>query len=438
MNQTRGKRNSTNPIVSNNLEACLCGILHKYASPSHPLDVTTIFAHLKQEIHQFSEDDINISMPTLRKALQNLWEFSNTSDGYQDFCTLIYGGRILRYYLDHASRKNHPIYVLDDGNNSRKNDHGIEKNPNLKTFYAFESQFQPQELFSLLNCAEVNPYLSEKEINELRSRLATAATPELVKEACNSYRSGTDQKLHIDADSEKLLANLGKIIELLHNEYQIEINYGKYVYHPQSSGFVLAPTRTYPNGLPKRQRLDPVAIFEANGFYYLVAHTDKSEAVDDLASYRIDRMIDIRPCLDYSHKPLPVPDDILKYRKKFSALEYKKSHPVMYGGDKEDIRMLVCEDSSFFLGNMLLDTFGNKGFRIRPVSEKEAEQYLSASTSSLAEKGENWFMVHLNHTIPGTVLWAKQHIEHVRILSPQKAVDALIEAVEQGLSHYRK
>ena len=149
-------------------------------------------------------------------------------------------------------------------------------------------------------------------------------------------------------------------------------------------------------------------------------------------------MIDIRPCLDYSHKPLPVPDDILKYRKKFSALEYKKSHPVMYGGDKEDIRMLVCEDSSFFLGNMLLDTFGNKGFRIRPVSEKEAEQYLSASTSSLAEKGETWFMVHLNHTIPGTVLWAKQHIEHVRILSPQKAVDALIEAVEQGLSHYRK
>lgn len=430
MNSSRGKRESSIPGFSTNLKACLCGILHRESALSAPMSVKAIQNALDKEAELRTGVHFNVSKPTIRKALDDLFAFSTA---YPDFFCLIYGGYIHKYYLHPASTKNHPRYIAAEEADAS----GIasDKAANRELFYAFQSQFEPQELFSLLNGAEVNPYLSVQEIQNLRKRLANAATPELLNQACNSENLSFDKKLHIDIASVKLLKNLATLIQLLHTECQVEINYGKYQLNPLASGFALIPTRTTASGLPKWQRLDPIAIFEANGFYYLAAHTDKSKEISDLAVYRIDRLIEIRPYIDISLKPLLISEDILQYRKSFSALEYKKSHPVMYGGSKVDIRMLVCEDASFSSGNALLDTFGSD-IHIRPISEQEADHFLSSSRSELESNGEHWYMVHLHHSISGTVLWAKQHIDHVRILSPQEAADSLVSAVTKGLSRY--
>ena len=430
MNSSPGKRESTIPGFSTNLKACLCGILHRESDLSTPMSVRAIQNALDKEASLRTGVHFNVSKPTIRKALEDLFAFSTA---YPDFFCLIYGGYINKYYLHPASTKGHPRYIsAEEADTSGIT---VDTSANRELFYAFQSQFEPQELFSLLNGAEVNPYLSVREIQNLRQRLANAATPELVNQACNTENLSFDKELHIDIASVKLLKNLATLIHLLHMEYQIEINYGKYQLNPLTSGFELISTRTTASGLPKWQRLDPIAIFEANGFYYLAAHTDKSKEISDLAVYRIDRMIEIRPYKDISLKPLLISADILQYQKSFSALEYKKSHPVMYGGSKVDIRMLVCEDATFSSGNALLDTFGSN-IHIRPISEQEAKQYFSSSLSELELTGEHWYMVSLHHSISGTVLWAKQHIDHVRLLSPPEAVDTLISAVSKGLSRY--
>lgn len=107
----------------------------------------------------------------------------------------------------------------------------------------------------------------------------------------------------------------------------------------------------------------------------------------------------------------------------------------MYSGDKTDIHLLVMEDKTFNPINALLDTFGQT-IMIHPVTDEISIKYLHSTLSELSAKGECWYSVHLNHSISGTVLWAKQHIEHVLLISPQEIVDLLITSVQTGLNRY--
>ena len=107
----------------------------------------------------------------------------------------------------------------------------------------------------------------------------------------------------------------------------------------------------------------------------------------------------------------------------------------MYAGDRTTIKMLVQETKTFSPVNALLDTFGSQ-IAIRPASDSEISQYLKASASELKARGETWYSVRLNHSIDGTVLWAKQHIDIARIIYPDEAVKRLTDAVALGFSRY--
>lgn len=428
MESTRGKRESNIPDLKANLKACLVSVLRQNSISGKPLSVQKIYSCLKKEAYLITGEDFNVSMPTIRKSLEQLYEFSSL---FRDLFCLTYGGYLHKYFLSPSSTKGHPVFLPVE--QYEEFEYDLQKASNIKTFFSFESQFQPQELFTLLSCIEVNPYLSVKEVKSLRDKLKIAGTPDLVRQCCTE--SCLNANFHTDSISVKLLTNIATLITQIHNQNQIEICYGKYIANPLKSGYSITPTHTTKNGLPKWQRIDPISIFEANGFYYLVAHTDKSTSVDDLIHYRIDRIISIRPYKGYSVKPLTISKDILSYRNTFSALDYKKSHPVMYSGDKTDIHLLVMEDKTFNPINALLDTFGQT-IMIHPVTDEISIKYLHSTLSELSAKGECWYSVHLNHSISGTVLWAKQHIEHVLLISPQEIVDLLITSVQTGLNRY--
>ena len=430
----RGKRESSDLNITSNLKACLVGILHSNSSPENPLDIKQI----NDKLNTLSQDGskTNITYKTMRKHLDDLWCFSSTS-AYSGIFKWAYGGSIVKCYLAPSSTRTKRRFIeasqYDDPHAE------AETSANIKAFYYFQPLLSAQELFMLLGSIQTNPYFSLDNISTLQRKLINMTTPELFKQACSSGRDFP--ALLVDKDSARLLGNIAKLLEYIHSEIQIEVNHGRYSIANSPSfqdKYPLAPTRVAANGQVKWQRLDPVAIFQANGFYYLAAHNDKSKGSDDIVSYRIDRIIDIRPFLDpLSKKPVPLDDTILQVRKNFSGLEYQKSHPVMYAGEKSDIQMLVREDPHFNPVNAILDTFG-RDVTIRPVSDSDVITALGHSAKELSDMGEQWYAVHLHHSISGTTLWAKQHINNVLITHPQEAVDLLMADVKLGLSRYER
>lgn len=433
-NKKCGKRGNSTPDINNNLKACLIGVLHSYSSPENPLDIKQITNRLNSLTRD--ESTINITGKTLRKHLDELYDFSSNPE-YSSIFRCTYGGDIVKCYLAPESTRTRRIYIKA---NQYEATHTEDTSfGNIKTFYYYESDFSAHELFMLLGSIQTNPYFSIENIANLQNKLINMTTPELFRQACSSGINVPG--LLIDDHSARLLDNIAKLLEYIRSEVQIEVNHGRYTIASTPSSrekYPLTPTRTATNGRPKWQRLDPIAIFQANGFYYLAAHNDKSKTPDDIISYRIDRIIEIRPFLDsLSRKPVPLDNDILQVRKNFSGLEYQKSHPVMYTGEKTDIQMLVREDTHFNPINAILDTFG-RDVTIRPVTDSDVIYALGHSAKELSDMGEHWYAVHLHHSISGTVLWAKQFINNVLITYPQEAVDLLMNDVKLGLSRYER
>ncbi len=432
--KSRGKRESSDLNITSNLKACLVGILHSNSSPENPLDIKQI----NDKLNTLSQDGskTNTTYKTMRKHLDDLWCFSSTS-AYSVIFKWAYGGSIVKCYLAPSSTRTKRRFIEASQYDAPHAD--AEISANIKAFYYFQPLLSAQELFMLLGSIQTNPYFSLENISNLQRKLINMTTPELFKQACSSGRNFPD--LLVDDHSARLLGNIAKLLEYIHAEIQIEVNHGRYSIansHSSKDKYPLAPTRIAANGQVKWQRLDPVAIFQANGFYYLAAHNDKSKGPDDIVSYRIDRIIDIRPFLNpLSKKPVPLDDTILHVRKNFSGLEYQKSHPVMYAGEKSDIQMLVREDPHFNPINAILDTFG-RDVTIRPVSDSDVITTLGHSAKELSDMGEHWYAVHLHHSISGTTLWAKQHINNVLITHPQEAVDLLMSDVKLGLSRYER
>ena len=108
----------------------------------------------------------------------------------------------------------------------------------------------------------------------------------------------------------------------------------------------------------------------------------------------------------------------------------------MDSGKTEHISMRVKDSESFPIANPLFDTFG-RSIEISNIPDGAARQYLHCSRKELEEKGETWYLVKLTHSVDGTILWAKQHIDIARIISPDHVVQALTDSVRKGLARYQ-
>lgn len=228
------------------------------------------------------------------------------------------------------------------------------------------------------------------------------------------------------------MENLTELVYHMELEHQIIIKYGMYNLKGK-----LVCKRYSKDGKPMKHILDPVSVLWANGFCYLVAHTPKSKAPDDVIVYRVDRIMSIEPSyIPGTNKIVLIDDDVADYKKNFDSLKFLKQHPVMYSGKTEHISMLVKDSESFPIANPLFDTFG-RSIEISNISDGVARQYLHCSRKELEEKGETWYLVKLTHSVDGTILWAKQHIDIARIISPDHVVQALTDSVRKGLARYQ-
>lgn len=424
----RGKRSSESALVSQNINAYIINVLKTFSTPKDPFTAPRVCDIINSSCHT------NVARQTIAKKLDELYDFYSSNP---DAFFQVYNGSIKKYYLDNAnSTRSRKEYIDFEEYSLFADDRDDSAQKSPSSYYAFIPKYTAEEYFILQSGVMTNPYFSQKNTLHILEKLSKDFYNSKYNDITEQEKSSVLSNMRINDDSAQLIGNLEKLVACFNMKVQLEINYGKYYFDAPSSAIKLMPRKTAPNGSPVYSHVDPVCILEANGFYYLIAHTDKSRDASDVISYRVDRIISIRVCRDsISNKPLTLDNDVLKYRSQFSALDYIKHHPVMYAGDKTTIKMLVQETKTFSPVNALLDTFGRQ-ITIRPVTDDEASQYLKTSASELKARGETWYSVRLNHSIEGTVLWAKQHIDIARIIYPDEAVKQLTDAVTLGLSRY--
>ena len=300
----------------------------------------------------------------------------------------------------------------------------------------------------LQSCVETNPYIDPRDskniIDKVRNLSERSIYQNIWRQKENQIKSEAiiaSSSPNRDPNSGRLMQSLNELIYHIEMNHQISIVYGMYCYDfTQKTGsehIKLVPRRVTENGKGKPQILDPVAVLWANGFCYLAAHTPKSQYAEDVIVYRVDRIISISPVYDpNTRKITTVPPDVVDYKMRFDSLEYLKEHPVMYSGDIEHITMLVKDSPRFPIVNPLYDTFGRNMEIHNFISEEHAQKYLHCSRKELAERGETWYTVRLNHSVQGTILWAKQHIDLAVIVSPDDVAKRLADSVREGLSRY--
>lgn len=141
--------------------------------------------------------------------------------------------------------------------------------------------------------------------------------------------------------------------------------------------------------------------------------------------YRIDRISDIDP-----FDPSPDQRKAYRYEQPGDPAAYRLKHPVMYGDDVIDVRMMVKK--SPFMLNTLTDFFGSNA-RIRSASDAELQQCPLPYSDPAAE----WLYVAVKASKGGMALFATEYCRHVCILSPEELTDRVIADLKTGLAMYQ-
>ena len=315
MEQKTGKRCSTHLPLKQELHALILMVLRTHSTKQQPLTPNEIRHHLIREAALLPGCDgksFNVTAVTIRNNLDAMFSFC--LDNPKEFATLYFG------YL-------HRLYLSSDAvTRTFEEDTGsFAENGNRTTFYYFEPLFSPSELLVLQSCVETNPYLSGTDARLLNHKIFALSPQFFQNQDCDLALSlPATESQRLNPESADLLFTLSALIYHMNREEQLVITYGKYDIHGN-----LTARKLDENGNPKAQIIDPVSVFWANGFCYLVAHTPKSKTPDDVIAYRVDRILSVEAHCGENGKPILLAKDVIAYKRTFSSLDYVKKHPVM-------------------------------------------------------------------------------------------------------------
>ena len=159
-------------------------------------------------------------------------------------------------------------------------------------------------------------------------------------------------------------------------------------------------------GKPRRYVINPYQIVAAGGRHYLLCNYDK---YDDLAHYRLDRIVDIE-LLDTPVKPmervkglehgLDVPRHMLEHIYPFSG----ETAPVTFRAKR-------------YLFSEIIDWFGD-GIQISDVTEDELTVRVTVDLEAMRR-------------------WAVQYAVHAWVLGPERLAEAVREDIKKAAGHYR-
>lgn len=401
-------------------------ILKKHSSLEKPLTNSAIMSLAQNELKKIriiddaAVDDSSegkskankISTSTVQRILD---ELADLCFNYPSFAKLL-GGSVRILLLDSIPGKSRFHIYNPDHDDPDEESSGTKRSLAGKTrYYCFDPVLSTEEINILATSIAANPFLSLEQNQTLNKKIMDMFPIQLSATDSGSSKQTiiprTVEHNREHMKHEKLLANITFLLARIRSNLRVKVNYGKYD---------LEKHDLVSRSDNKFSELEPVTIAWSNGFAYLLAIKPGDYQQSDLSSqiyhYRIDRIIEIRDVIDNTGKPVTC-TCIQKLGNNLDILEYQKQHPVMYGGKKQRITFLAKDYEDAPLANLLVDTFGLE-YLIQKAGPNDGI-YLG---ELFAENPDSWYRISVNATALGTELWAMQHADRVRILSPDSVV----------------
>lgn len=288
-------------------------------------------------------------------------------------------------------------YKLDYSESIRviKNKKGEEEESSILSDFYLNQDFTDSELRLLIDSLLFSkhiPYSQCKELIEKLEGLSNIYFKAKVKHIRNLPENMPSNK--------QLFYTIEVLDEAITKNRKVKFKYNSYgtdkKLHPRKNS----------EGEDREYIINPYQIVATNGRYYLICNSD---AHDDVANYRVDRITDIE-LLEMPAKP----------KRKVKGLEnglnlpnHMAEHIYMFTGDSTRVKFRAKK----YILSEVIDWFGKD---ISFMDETEDEVTVSVYVNEMAMRK-----------------WALQYALHVKVLSPQKLVDEIKDDVAKAAEIYQ-
>ena len=288
------------------------------------------------------------------------------------------GIQIMKYLADHDVPANEKtlrgdIRLLQDlGMDIIK----VVSRPNL--YFWGDRQFEIPELKLLIDAVSSSRFITEKKSKELAKKLACLASDNQKKE----LRRHVHATNRVKSQNEAIYYSVNTINEAIGKRRKISFQYTEYslelvqVFRNDGEVYVLSP----------------YGLLWNEDFYYVVGWSEKHENV---SVFRVDRI----------YRPEILEEKAVKRPEGFKLDDYSKPIFDMFEGNEHVEVKLECRND---LAKYIVDRFGTK-LETKQVSDDRFTVSVEVSLS------------------PTFYAWVFQFVGGIRILSPKKAVNEILE-----------
>lgn len=366
-------------------------ILEHYTDEEHPLSVSHIAEKVNAEFGYLSASNVLMSVDTVKRTLEELTDKIFLSGVDYEELTHRYG-----YYIYCVMKKDgkYVAYRSEDG-----------KQP-PKKYYYLEDDLKTAEILTLKDAVETYSYFSEEDITEIVRKLTSLRPTSFPK------RRYIDIAKDERDDDSLLLMNIDALNDIIKHRNCARINYCTY-----NADKELVPRPGYP------RVIEPLHLMWSNGYYYLLAYSDKYESI---VSYRVDRITDVEE----------VDSKISHYAEKFNPVQYRHEHPVMYGGERTRFTLLCRDTGKNHIMNTIMDTFGRNA-RVKKADVEMVKKYVGCSSREEEVRGITWLCLTVDSTPGGMELWATQYCKDCIIVSPEEVRESVKQRLLSGVAYYK-
>lgn len=247
--------------------------------------------------------------------------------------------------------------------------------------YLAEREFENSELRLLIDSVLFSKHIPAKYAEDLIEKLQKLGNKYFRKTLKAVYN--VNQTYH--TKSPELFYTIDKIGSAINDNKQISFIYNEYEIDKMLHPIV-----------EKKVIVSPFQLIASNNHYYLVGNY---QGTDDIVNFRVEKITAI-DVLESQREQIG--ED---YKKRFNLKEYIDSHPYMYCGQAESIKLKI---NTNVVGEVI-DAFGDN-FIVEKIDGKEA-------------------VISLKANIQGMFDWAMRMGNYVEVISPQGLRDKIRESV---------
>ena len=336
----------------------ILNILRKYTDANHPMTQQQIVEKL------LSDYGMEVNRSTVKRNIADLID-ADYDIGFRE---------VTRSYVDKKT--------------------GQKEENSIYTDLYYIHEFTESELHMLIDGLLFSRSVPYKPRKDLIKRLGALSS---------SYFSQRMRHVHsMNADSpenKKLFWNIEVLDEAIADGKQVEIVYGYY-----GTDLELHASENA-DGTVKKQLLNPYQLVASDGRYYLICNKDN---YDNVANYRIDRIMDIR-MLETDVKPK---SQVAGLEDGLKLQDYVYQHVNMFSGEPEKVEFTVPKRHV----SLVVDFFGK---HVQFFDREDGTVACSLKVSREAMRR-----------------WAAQFAAIVRVVSPPELVEEVREEIRKAAENY--